>query len=108
MQIINDPTTLLKRARGLGIAGHVRSGGGDATRCCRRVPILENQPLREKLGANAREWAWQHLQSWDERLEQELREMEKLVSKRVPPRNRRKRSWLKCPGLSADRTETNE
>lgn len=70
------------------------------------VSLLENQPLRERLGANAREWAWQHFKSWDERLEQELREVEKLVSKGVPPRARQKRSWLNGPGLSTDRRDT--
>jgi glycosyltransferase involved in cell wall biosynthesis len=49
------------------------------------VSLLENQPLRERLGANAREWAWQHLKTWDERLDQELREVEKLLPTVVPP-----------------------
>ena len=72
------------------------------------VSLLENQPLRERLGANAREWAWQHLKSWDERLEQELREVEKLVSTGVPPRAWQKRSWLKRSGLATARRDTNE
>lgn len=72
------------------------------------VSLLENQPLRERLGANAKEWAWQHLKSWDERLEQELREVEKLVSTGVPPRARRKRGCLKRFGLSTDRRGANE
>jgi len=72
------------------------------------VSLLKNQSLREKLGKNAREWAWQHLKSWDERLEQELREVETLVFTEVPPRGWVKRRWLKCFSFAHARRHIDE
>lgn len=41
--------------------------------------LYENQVLRETLGKNAREWACQNLKTWDERLSQELQEVENIL-----------------------------
>jgi glycosyltransferase involved in cell wall biosynthesis len=66
------------------------------------VSLLENQPLRERLGVNAREWAWQHLKTWDERLEQELLEVEKLLSAELPHKAWHRKSWSQRSGMAND------
>jgi glycosyltransferase involved in cell wall biosynthesis len=46
------------------------------------IDLLKNQQLREYLGVNARNWALHNLESWAERLEKELREIDSLLTQR--------------------------